>query len=175
MLLKPPSIILSILLLLLSGGLLFFDYLSKAYVLDVLSATIYQHGRMGIPVFQNVLETDFYVTLAVNKGAAWGMFSSFPSLLTLVRIVMVMGLLFYVFFIPQSPKFHIPVLLIITGAIGNLLDSFLYGHVIDFLHFRFFGWGFPIFNFADIYISVGVIFLLYFMFAVKDKRNGVVQ
>ena len=50
--------------------------------------------------------------------------------------------------------------LIAVGAIGNALDYCLYGHVIDFIHFTFWGRTFPIFNLADTYITLGAIWLI---------------
>jgi Lipoprotein signal peptidase len=49
--------------------------------------------------------------------------------------------------------------LIVTGAIGNAFDYWRYGHVIDFLHFTFWGSSFPVFNLADAYITLGAISL----------------
>ncbi|SMN11868.1 Lipoprotein signal peptidase [uncultured Candidatus Thioglobus sp.] len=50
--------------------------------------------------------------------------------------------------------------LILSGAIGNLIDRVNAGFVIDFIDFHYAGWHFPIFNFADIFISLGAILLI---------------
>lgn len=50
--------------------------------------------------------------------------------------------------------------LILGGAIGNLIDRVLYGHVVDFLLFHWGGWSFPAFNVADSAITVGAIGLI---------------
>lgn len=47
--------------------------------------------------------------------------------------------------------------LILGGAVGNVIDRLLYGHVIDFLDFHLSSWHFPAFNFADSAICVGAI------------------
>ena len=49
--------------------------------------------------------------------------------------------------------------LIICGGIGNLIDRVLYGYVIDYLSFTFFGYSFAVFNLADSLIVIGVILL----------------
>ncbi len=49
---------------------------------------------------------------------------------------------------------------ILGGAIGNVIDRFLYGHVVDFLDFHYAGWHFPAFNVADSAITVGAICLI---------------
>src|SRR5690606_30184448 len=91
----------------------------------------------------------------VNTGVAWGLFAGFPGLLFALRVAIISILLVFV------PK-RLPVWLIATGAIGNVIDYCLYGHVIDFLHFTFWGYSFPIFNIADSCITIGVCFLLLF-------------
>ena len=50
---------------------------------------------------------------------------------------------------------HFGFALIIGGAMGNLIDRFLYGHVIDYFLFHTPGWSFAIFNLADAAITVG--------------------
>lgn len=52
--------------------------------------------------------------------------------------------------------------LIVTGAAANAFDYLRYGYVVDFFHFTFWGYSFPIFNLADTYITLGAasLFLL---------------
>ena len=58
---------------------------------------------------------------------------------------------------------------IIGGAAGNLYDRIFYGYVIDFIEFHYENLYWPIFNFADVAISIGVILLLYNMFLNKKR------
>jgi signal peptidase II len=61
---------------------------------------------------------------------------------------------------------------ILAGALGNGIDRFLFGYVVDFLDFRLIQ--FPVFNLADIFINVGIIFLLIASFSpavAKKKRR----
>lgn len=51
--------------------------------------------------------------------------------------------------------------LIMGGATGNLIDYFRFGYVIDMFHFTFWGYSFPVFNFADAAISIGALCLLF--------------
>jgi signal peptidase II len=50
--------------------------------------------------------------------------------------------------------------LVLGGAIGNVIDRVLHGHVIDFIQVLIFGWPFPSFNVADSAITVGAVFLI---------------
>jgi signal peptidase II len=95
----------------------------------------------------------FSLNYVVNTGAAWGFFSGYSGLLFLLRMAIILSLVIFV------PK-RIPIWLVLTGALGNALDYCLYGHVIDFLHFTFWGYSFPIFNIADSCIFLGVLMLI---------------
>ena len=58
--------------------------------------------------------------------------------------------------------------LVLSGAIGNIIDRLFRGYVVDFFEFTFFEW--PVFNVADIYVVVGVILLaLMLIFVVKEE------
>nr|WP_116301682.1 signal peptidase II [Alkalilimnicola ehrlichii] len=59
--------------------------------------------------------------------------------------------------------------LILGGAVGNLIDRVAYGHVVDFIHFYIGDWSWPIFNVADIAITVGAGLLIAHMFLVKQS------
>jgi len=116
----------------------------------------------GIPIFADFLGISFSLNFVVNTGAAWGLFAGHPALLFGLRIFIILGLVLYLLFFQEKedrfPAF--PAWLVITGAIGNAIDYLLYGHVIDFFHFSFWGNSFPVFNLADSYITLGVIGLI---------------
>lgn len=105
----------------------------------------------------------FSLNYIINTGTAWGLFASHSELLFVLRSLIILGLLFFI------PK-RFPVWLILTGAIGNVIDYCLYGHVIDFLHFTFWGYSFPIFNIADSCITIGVVSLLFFQTRPRGAR-----
>jgi len=95
-----------------------------------------------------------------NKGAAWGVFSSFPELLIIFRIILIGALFYWLLFYSTTRKYQIAVLIILTGAIGNVVDFFLYGHVIDMIHFTFWGYDYPVFNLADSMIFLSTLFII---------------
>ena len=121
------------------------------------SAPIYPYG--GIAVFRNWHGIDFSIVHVINRGAAWGFFSSLQQYLLYARMAIIGGLLSWLFFVQASSyrKFH--VMLITVGALGNVIDYFLYGHVVDMFYFIFWGYSYPVFNFADSLIFLGIVFL----------------
>jgi signal peptidase II len=133
--------------------LLGFDIATKwlaIHYIPALAGREYPFG--GIPVF-SLGGITFSLNYIVNTGAAWGIFAGYPGILFAIRTLIIFSL---VFFVPKKW----PVYLVVIGAIGNVIDYCLYGHVIDFLHFTFWGNSFPIFNVADSCITIGVLSLL---------------
>jgi len=122
----------------------------------------------SIPIVSDVLELEY----AENCGAAFGLLRQAP---TIVRRV-VFGIaalaatcvLLWLFIQGRGgPYFAVSVPLVISGAIGNFFDRFLYGYVVDFIHFHYehpILWmdrfDYPTFNVADIAITIGVVLLL---------------
>ena len=125
-----------------------------------------------------VVEGFFYLTHVRNPGAAFGMFASSPAVLRLTFFIGVtliaIGLIFS-FLRKLAPGDRFAALslgLILSGAVGNLLDRVRYGEVVDFLHFILpGGYIWPDFNFADSLIVVGVIFLVLELFAVEGETR----
>jgi signal peptidase II len=120
---------------------------------------IYPYG--GIGVFKNVLGIEFSISYLQNTGAAWGQFSNYQVPLLILRCIFIAGLVGYLFFVNKHPNRQIPLILIISGAIGNVIDYFVYGYVIDMFHFILWGYDFPVFNVADAAISIGIIWFLF--------------
>ncbi len=141
---------------------LLVDFISKYYVrllLPKMSAlyTLYPFG--GLPVFQNFLGSSFSINYVQNRGAAWGLFSGMPHLLFYTRIVIVVALIIYLFFFNKKPNQEIPLFFIVTGALGNIIDTIMYGYVVDMFHFTFGSYSFPVFNLADVMISLGIFWM----------------
>lgn len=129
-----------------------------------------------------------------NRGSAFGMFSGWDSpwrdyffyLLSFAAFIVLLSL--YYKSKPKERRLQIPLALILGGAIGNLLDRFSYGEVIDFLrvhwhnqtaHFSVLGKEFhiqlvwPAFNVADSAITVGALWLaIVLLFFHQEKAKG---
>lgn len=114
----------------------------------------------GFVVFQDFLGIDFNIVHSTNRGAAWSILSNYQLPLLVFRIVLVSVLFVYLFFFNKKQKYVTPLTLIAFGAVGNIIDYFLYGHVIDMFHFVFWGYSYPVFNIADAVIFIGIFWIL---------------
>ncbi|HPZ08010.1 MAG TPA: signal peptidase II [Candidatus Eremiobacteraeota bacterium] len=95
----------------------------------------------------------FTLTLVKNKGTAFGLQLITSPWPVLVSTIFVFTLLtYYVIRKYKEPFFMYGLSFILGGAVGNLIDRFRFGYVIDFLNFQI--W--PVFNIADIVITTGV-------------------
>jgi signal peptidase II len=139
------------------------DALVKAFVHHEIpsitaSTPVYPFG--GIAVFHNWHGVDFSIVHVMNKGAAWGAFASLQKYLLYARVAIIGGLLTYLIFVKANAFRKFCLLLITTGAFGNVVDYFVYGHVVDMFYFIFWGYSYPVFNIADSLIFIGVVMLL---------------
>jgi len=124
----------------------------------------------GIGVFKNFLGISFSINHVQNLGAAWGFLSNYPLVLLYIRIALVLGMILFLWKFNKDKKIVFPLLLIVFGAIGNLLDIAFYGFVIDMFHINFWGYSYPLFNVADSMISIGIVWLfLHFLLSKRKK------
>lgn len=117
-----------------------------------------------------------------NKGAAWGMMSNNTIFLTILSaIILVLMVVFYILRVKMvkeksSMWLSVSLGLIAGGCLGNMIDRIAFGYVRDFINFEFMS--FPVFNFADIALTAGVITVaVYFLFFYSKedkhlKKNG---
>ncbi len=145
------------------------DQLTKRWALDALSDV---PGR-SISVFGDFLRW----TLVFNEGGAMGTNLGSSSLYTVIGIVILIVLGFYLWQYRHIAKLAIPLSLIAGGAIGNLIDRFDHGKVVDWIDVNFFDisvmdfhlerwWTF---NIADSAISVALVFMLWV--SLRPERN----
>lgn len=122
------------------------------------SAPVYPFG--GIGVFRGWHGIDFSIVHVINKGAAWGVFASLQEYLLYARVAIIGGLLSYLFFVKATAFRKFSLMLITAGAFGNVVDYFIYGHVVDMFYFIFWGYSYPVFNIADSAIFLGIALLI---------------
>ena len=111
-----------------------------------------------------------------NSGAAWGIFSGRSIFLIIISIIVIA--LFIAFYVLRLRKFKDKISLwlsvslgfIAGGCFGNLIDRIAFGYVRDFINFDFMN--FPVFNVADICLTVGIILLfIYFIFFYSKEEK----
>ena len=111
------------------------------------------------------------LTFVENRGVAFGMFSGQRWFILLLTGIIAAGLIWFYVTMPKKKEYfplRVSLVLVLSGAIGNIIDRLFRGYVVDFFEFTFFEW--PVFNVADIYVVVGVTLLaLMILFVVKDE------
>jgi len=134
-------------------------------------------GQPERPLIRGVL----HLIYVENTGAAFGFMASFGGaqvILTVVKLIVLIAAILYFAKLPGEARFNfvrIPLVMIAAGGVGNLIDRIRLGFVVDMFAFSFIN--FPVFNVADIYVTVGAfLFVIIVMFVVKDAPFfGVVQ
>jgi signal peptidase II len=101
----------------------------------------------------------FRLRYAENRGAAFSLFYGHTEILALVSVLAVAGLTWWWTRVPANERIgRFGIALVISGAIGNLIDRVARGYVVDFLDFYLINW--PVFNIADSIICIGVGIML---------------
>ena len=139
----------------------FLDLITKNYAVNNL---LLNHSVI-INAFLNF-------TLAFNYGAAFSFLSDaggWQRWFFIIFSIVVISFIAYIL-IKDKDSEYIAYSFIFGGALGNLYDRFLLGYVIDFIEFHYNNFYWPIFNIADIAISIGIILLLYSMFSRDNKK-----
>lgn len=119
-----------------------------------------------------VIEGVFEFKLVYNTGVAWGMFGQSPVVITLIALIIMAVVAFVYFKIPVENKrlrfLRILLILIFSGAAGNIIDRLCVDAVTDFLYFKLIN--FPVFNVADIYVTVsGILVAILLIFYYKEE------
>ena len=126
--------------------------------------------------FLNLMETNeiianfFSITKVYNYGASWNILSGYRLLLIIITILILLALFYYETKFLVNKRNIVAFSLLYSGIIGNLINRIIHGYVIDFLDFNIFGYDYPVFNFADIFIVCG-IFLLGVAIVKKEDLN----
>ena len=140
---------------------LILDQLTKYIVVQKFTAI-----GDSFPLWENI----FHFTYVINTGAAFSVFKGGVSWLRWLSLIVSIGLIAFVWYVPRMTKIEqLSYGFILAGALGNGIDRFLFGYVVDFLDFRLIE--FPVFNLADVSINLGIIFLLIASFKTNEKRN----
>ncbi len=119
-----------------------------------------------------VIRSFFHITRHHNEGAAWGIF---PGQMTFFIVITIIAVGLFAFLskeldFKRKTFFSIGISLLFGGAIGNFIDRLRFRYVVDFLDFRFFGYSFPIFNVADICLTVGIALFAFELLYLEPRR-----
>ncbi len=136
------------------------DQISKRWVVQQLEL------EQSLPVLPGV----FQLTYVTNDGAALGLFANGSDWLRWVSLLVSLGLIVVALRSRLNPWDQVGCGCVLGGALGNGLDRFTSGEVIDFLDFRpiHFPW---IFNLADVSINIGIACLLISAFWVQNQTS----
>ena len=143
----------------------FWIWMAWALVIVVLDqlTKVYFNGNMQYAERWPVLPF-FDFTLLYNPGAAFSFLAAEQGwqrwLFTLIAVGAIGLILHLLRRQPGQLLFGASLTFILGGAVGNLIDRVLHGHVVDFLLFHWNGWHFPAFNVADMAITCGAVLLI---------------
>ena len=140
--------------------LVVFDLFSKKIVFDLIGL----HTFIPLTSFLDL-------THIHNFGVSFGLFSGVIS----PWILVILGLLIvtFIFYLMKSASNNFEewsLLIIISGAISNIIDRIFNGYVIDFIYFHYKDFFWPAFNFADIYITIGIIMIIINIFRKTNNQ-----
>ena len=141
-----------------------FDRLSKTYVIFI------DNKFSGSEIFSSKF---LNIILIWNEGIAFGLLSFnekiFYNLLTFIILIIILIIFFMVIKSYGLKKYSL--LMILGGALGNVYDRIFYGAVPDFIDFHIGNFHWFIFNVADIFITLGVIFMIIIEITGNNKNN----
>lgn len=130
-------------------------------------AVRYLEDKPAIKLIDGVLELNFLR----NSGAAFGMLQNQKVFFILVAILILLIIAYVLFRMPDDRKYtimHVLLVMIASGAAGNMIDRVRQDYVVDFIYFVLIN--FPIFNVADIYVTVSTfLFVILFIFYYKEN------
>jgi len=140
------------------------DRISKIYIIKI--STLESKVDIYLTEYLN-----FY--LIWNKGIAFGLFSFNESLIynSITGIIIIISIIISILIYRNTGFKKISLMFVLGGALGNLFDRIYYSAVPDFidLHFNNFHWF--VFNVADIFITLGIICLIFDEIFVNNKKN----
>lgn len=143
-------------------GLILFDQWTKLLAISHLM------GKPAVEIIPNVFQL-YYLE---NRGAAFGMMQGQQIFFVIIALIAVVFVGMTYFKLPWEKRYHYLRALgiaIAGGAVGNLIDRVGRGYVVDFFYFKLID--FPVFNVADIYVSVATVVLaLLILFYYKEEE-----
>ena len=115
-------------------------------------------------------------TLIHNAGIAFSIFDEGGYIGRWFLVIAISGILAYLLFLiykktPEHKLELLSLILIISGGLGNLVDRVFLGYVVDFVHVFYQNYSFYVFNMADSYITLGIVFYLSYYFFIERTKT----
>ena len=131
-------------------------------------AVVHLKGQKPFVLIKGVFE--FYYS--ENRGAAFGMLQGRQGFFFLIAAAVILAVLWAVYRMPAGKRYlplRCSLFLLVSGAVGNMIDRLTQKYVVDFLYFKLID--FPIFNVADCYVTISVaIFIVLILFVYKENE-----
>lgn len=109
----------------------------------------------------SIIPNFFSIQYLKNTGAAFSILENQTILLAITSIICISVIIYYLKKEENlTTTMYLSFGLVLGGILGNLIDRIVYQGVIDFLSFQIFNYNFPVFNIADIGITIGVLLLI---------------
>lgn len=131
-------------------------------------AVTFLKDKPAIPIWEHVLELNYLE----NTGAAFGMLSNQKIFILFIALIFLAIATYTLIKVPDKKKFrslHLVLSFLAAGAIGNMIDRIRLDYVVDFIYFVYID--FPIFNVADIYVTVSTIVLIFLLLFVYKEND----
>ncbi len=153
------------------NALLFFVVFVVWFTLDYVSKKVLNDYTVGQIISDPILGI-FRLRLVHNTGMAWGMFADSTILLGVVSVVVCLLFTLYLFMNSSHASVieTLGIALVVAGGIGNALDRFVSGYVVDFIDLTFMD--FPVFNIADIGVTCGFILFVIALICSMRKEDA---
>ncbi|CAI2593313.1 Lipoprotein signal peptidase [Apilactobacillus kunkeei] len=137
------------------------------YILISLCALVGIDQAIKIGIAANISETSsttiipgvLSITNLHNSGAAWSILEGQQWLFSIITLVAVVAIVYFMIKLEGRKLYLTSTTILLAGILGNFINRFLQGYVVDMFQVDFIN--FPVFNFADICITFGIILLFF--------------
>lgn len=162
-------------------GIILIDQIAKCFLLFLITGSAFVYGPawtvVPVPYLMRHVTNFFNIVFTWNPGTAFSMFRGLGDNMPIVMVVatgIIIAILLYYLLRRAKSYERTPLIFIVGGALGNLIDRIRFGAVIDFLDFHIGGAHWPAFNIADSFITIGVcLYILNWWLARRKCLNNI--
>lgn len=162
-------------------GIILLDQIAKCFLLFLITGSAFVYGPawtvVPVPYLMRHVTNFFNIVFTWNPGTAFSLFRAMGDNMPIVMVVatgIIIALLLWYLLRRAKSYERTPLIFIVGGALGNLIDRIRFGAVIDFLDFHIGGAHWPAFNIADSFITIGVcLYILNWWLARRKCLNNI--